>query len=99
LFVSGEAGNWFTLTSACVRVKVLVVRALLVLLALASTIGVVIPGIVSRATAFAQTFTLTSLHVVIGKWASTLVAVGLILDNGKYDSCWCVFACIINIYL
>jgi hypothetical protein len=99
LLIAGETDNWFALTRTFVSVKVLIGRTLLVLLAFASTSWVVIPAVIFRTVAFIQTLAFTSLLVVIGKGAGTLVAGGLVLDN-SIDSCsWCVFTCIINSYL
>ena len=83
LLESGKAGNGSALAAAAVFIEIPVGRAGLVLGALASADGVVLPAVFWWAFAFIDAFALAAIFIIEGGWWFAVVAVALILGDSQ----------------
>ena len=83
LFESGKAGNGPALAAAAVFIEIPVGTAGLVLGALASADGVVLPAVFWWACAFIDAFALAGIFIIEGGWWFAVVAVALILGDSQ----------------
>ena len=83
LFESGKAGNGSALAAAAVFIEIPVGGAGLVLGALASADGVVLPAVFWWACAFIDAFALAGISIIEGGWWFAVIAVALILGDSQ----------------
>jgi hypothetical protein len=92
----GKASNGLALTAATILIEILVVIACLNLGALASAGRVVLPEVLSCATAFINALTLAGMFVPERNWRDAVVAAGLVLGNREDEGSRSVGAAVLD---